>query len=80
MTRQNLPTYAIVELLIRLSHIDHSIGDYKDHIIFDEGVIVKTTKGNISFSKVMIMQQFNDPESIADDELFKIAKTFKSLR
>lgn len=50
--KNDLPTYAIVELLIRLSHINPLIGDYKGHALFDDGVIVKTTHGNITFSKL----------------------------
>ncbi len=76
MTKNTLPTYAIVELLIRLGQIDPIIGDYKGHVVYDDGVIVKTTGGAITFSKAIIRQQFEAPELITDMELQVVAKLF----
>ena len=76
MTRSNLPTYAIVELLIRLAHINPFIGDYKDHLIYDDGFVVKTNRGTITFSKDIIMQQFHDPDQITDNHLVALAGGF----
>ncbi len=78
--KNTLPTYAIVELLIRLSHINPLIGDYKGHAFNEDGVIVKTKHGSIAFSKSLIKQQFDNPEMISDDELTIIASTFNSLK
>ncbi|MBW4890551.1 hypothetical protein KXQ82_12515 [Mucilaginibacter sp. HMF5004] len=80
MTKNTLPTYAIVELLIRLSHIDPFIGDYKGHAVYDDGVLVKTTGGTITFSKALIKQQFDAPDQITDAELKVIAQLFTTAK
>lgn len=80
MTKDTLPTYAIVELLIRLAQIDPHIGDYKGHTIYTDAVTVKTTLGHITFSKPLIAQQFNHPELITEAALKKVAKTFKPAK
>jgi len=77
VTKETLPTYAIVELLIRLEQIDPHIGSYKDHAIFTDGVIVKTTLGNITFTKTLIRQQFSNPEQVTEVALKKTMLTFK---
>ncbi|WP_448700903.1 hypothetical protein ACFGVR_02450 [Mucilaginibacter sp. AW1-3] len=79
MTKNTIPTYAIVELLIRLEQIDPHIGDYKDHAIYTDAVIVKTTLGHITFPKTLIAQQFNQPELISITELKDAALSFKPL-
>lgn len=79
MTKDNIPTYAIVELLIRLAHIDPHIGDYKDHAVYTDAVIVKTTQGHITFLKALIKQQFNHPDLITDADLKQVALTFKPV-
>ncbi len=76
MPQNNLPTYAIVELLIRLEKHNPAIGDYKNHTVYDSSVIVKTTGGNIRFPQTLIMQQFEDPELITDTELADTASLF----
>lgn len=77
MPKDDLPTYAIVELLIRLSEFNTQIGNYKDHSEHDDGVVVITSRGHINFPRSMVMQQFNDPEMITRGELLSIADTFK---
>ena len=62
MPNPNLPTYAIVELLIRLEPHNTAIGGYKNHSFYNDGVMVKTTGGIIHFPEKLIMQQFHDPE------------------
>ena len=78
MLKNNLPTYAIVELLIRLEKHDPAIGDYKNHSESDNGVIVKTTGGSILFPQSLVMQQFETPELISENELAAIARLFRS--
>jgi hypothetical protein len=78
MHKNNLPTYAIVELLIRLVKHNPSIGDYKNHTIHDTEVIVKTSGGTIRFSQSLIMQQFEEPELITENELANAATLFKA--
>ena len=78
MPKDNLPTYAIVELLIRVEKHDPAIGDYKNHSESADGVVVKTTLGSIRFPQSLIMQQFETPELISDDELAVIASLFRS--
>jgi hypothetical protein len=80
MPKPNIPTYAIVELLMRLAQHDESIGDYKNHSIYDEGVIVKTTSGTIHFPETLIMQQFAEPEQVTDHELIFVASSFRPSR
>ena len=78
MPKNSLPTYAIVELLIRLEKYNPAIGDYKDHTEYDDGVTVKTTQGSIEFSRSLVMQQFETPENITDAELGGTAQMFKT--
>ena len=73
MQKQNLPTYAIVELLMRLAHYNSLVGDYKNHSVFTDGVIVKTSGGTINFPTALIMKQFENPELITENELLEIA-------
>ncbi len=79
MTKNNLPTYAIVELIIRLAKYNDSIGDYKDHAVYDSEVIVKTSGGTIIFPQMLIIKQFESPEMITEDELIAICTRFKPL-
>jgi hypothetical protein len=77
MTKNNLPTYAIVELLIRLAKYNEAIGDYKGHAAYDNEVIVKTSGGTIVFLQTIVIKQFESPELITDDELVTIGAAFK---
>jgi len=79
MLKGNLPTYAIVELLIRLEKYDPSIGSYKDHTVYDDEVIVKTSGGNIRFPEHLVVRQFESPELITEAELKKTALWFQSI-
>jgi hypothetical protein len=76
MPRNHLPTYAIVELLIRLSIFNPAVGDYKNHNIYAHGVVVKTTAGSITLPLELIIQQFEEPHTITDQELKKVASAF----
>jgi hypothetical protein len=78
MSRSNLPTYAIVELLIRLEKHNSAIGGYKNHTEFDGGVIVRTSGGSIEFPKELVKQQFQDPERITEKQLEKTALSFRN--
>jgi len=80
VSRNNLPTYAIVELLMRLIPHNNAIGNYKDHSIYDDGVMVKTSGGFIHFPTVLIMQQFEDPDHVSDYALVQVASSFKPAR
>jgi len=76
MSKSPLPTYAIVELLIRLTQYNASIGDYKGHAPYDNNVIVKTSTGTIVFPEKLILKQFESPEAIAEAELTAAAAGF----
>ncbi len=76
----NLPTYAIVELLMRLAKYNNVIGDYKDHRVNDAEVLVKTTGGAICFPQSLIMQQFENPDLINDHLLCQTIASFKPAR
>ena len=78
MLKHNLPTYAIVELLIRLEKHNSPIGNYKNHTVYDNGVIVKTSNGSITFPQPLIIRQFESPELITDDELASVAALFRA--
>lgn len=80
MTKDTLPTYAIVELLIRLTHFNPLIGDYKGHVIYADGVIVKTTHGSITFTKALIRQQFDDPQGITEVDLINVTSLFRPAK
>ncbi|HVV54376.1 MAG TPA: hypothetical protein VHC47_03575 [Mucilaginibacter sp.] len=77
MARNSLPTYAIVELLIRLNAHDDSIGDYKDHTMYDDEVIVKTSNGTIRLTQALVQQQFEAPETITENELVQITSAVR---
>ncbi|WP_158824776.1 hypothetical protein [Mucilaginibacter lacusdianchii] len=79
MPKDDLPTYAIVELLIRLSEFNSHIGNYKDHSTYQDGVVVITSGGHINMPRSMVIQQFNNPENITKGELLSIADTFKKV-
>jgi hypothetical protein len=78
MSKNTLPTYAIVELLIRLEKYNDKIGDYKGHAGYDAEVIVKTSGGSIIFPESIIIRQFESPELITDSELASMARLFKT--
>lgn len=80
MAKNNIPAYAIVELLMRLSHYNKRIGDYKGHAIRADDVLVKTSGGRISFPQTLVMRQFASPELITHDELAKVASQFNGVR
>ncbi len=80
MPRNDLPTYAIVELLIRLSDHNFTIGDYKDHTVSDDEVVVKTTAGIIRFPESLIMQQFEAPELITSHQLTSTVSSFRAYK
>ena len=77
MTKENLPTYVIVELLIRLAPFNAAIGDYKNHSNYENGVMVKTTSGVIHFPESLIIDQFKEPELVTESTLFETALSFK---
>ncbi|MDN3549421.1 hypothetical protein [Mucilaginibacter aquaedulcis] len=77
MPKSPLPTYAIVELLIRLSQYNHLIGNYKNHSVFDTGVVVKTSSGSVKLPLGIVQRQFENPGSISDSELATLALLFK---
>ncbi|WP_345951678.1 hypothetical protein ABDD95_09635 [Mucilaginibacter sp. PAMB04274] len=77
MSEDDLPTYAIVELLIRLGDLNPSIGNYKDHFYADGVVMVKTSTGFVRFPSQLVFQQFNAPELITADDLNKVAQAFQ---
>lgn len=78
MLKNHLPTYAIVELLIRLEKHNASIGDYKNHRELNRGVMVKTSGGSIEFPRELVVQQFDNPEKITETELAKAAEAFST--
>jgi hypothetical protein len=80
MSKPNLPTYAVVELLMRLSQHNLSIGDYKNHFAYDTGVIVKTSRGTICFPEALIKQQFEDPDLVTDNALLELALSFNPVQ
>lgn len=80
MAKHSLPTYVIVELLIRLSQYNSAIGDYKNHSTFDTGVIIRTSAGSITFPFAIINKQRQDPASITDAELSDAALLFRVAR
>ena len=78
MPKNSLPTYAIVELLIRLEKYNDKIGNYKGHAVYDTEVIVRTSGGSIIFPEAIIIRQFESPELITEKELNSIAGLFKT--
>lgn len=77
MEKLDLPIYAIVELLIRLSSHNIPVGDYKDHAIKGISVWVKTTTGTLLLSSDLVAKQFLKPEEVNTDELFSAGNTFQ---
>jgi hypothetical protein len=79
MPKNHLPTYAIVELLIRLSVHNPAIGNYKTHNHYESEVLVRTTSGTIVLSHQLVLMQFERPEQITDAELATLSGTFNPL-
>jgi len=79
VTKDTLPAYAIVELLIRLAQIDPHIGDYKGHAISVDSAVVKTTNGKIPLLKTLIWQQFEQPDLITEADLKEVILAFQPL-
>jgi hypothetical protein len=50
---------------------------FKNHCVYDEGVIVKTTPGIIRFPEALIMQQFEDTDLATGNALLRIVISFK---
>ena len=79
MTKDTLPTYAIVELLIRLAQLNPHIGDYKGHSTSADNDIVKTTNGKIPLLITLIWQQFEQPDLITEADLKQVILAFQPL-
>ena len=62
---------------MRLTPHNETIGSYKNHSIYDDGVIVKTSRGIIHFPERLIMQQFENPDLVTDTALLNVASSFK---
>jgi hypothetical protein len=77
MSQNKLPLYAIVELLMRLSAFNARIGNYKNHAERGDDVIVKTTNGTISLSRLLILSQFHTPDDINKRDLELMATKFR---
>ena len=80
MSKSNLPAYAIVELLMRLSSYNKKIGDYRGHMLRNGYVFVKTTGGSLRFTTEMILQQFENPDLVSHETLAQTAALFKPPR
>ncbi|GAA4334958.1 hypothetical protein GCM10023149_42610 [Mucilaginibacter gynuensis] len=80
MPKQRLPAYAIVELLIRLAHLNPNIGDYKGHAVHSGYTLVKTTGGVVRILIPLVTKQFEAPETITYDDLALTADSFRPLR
>ena len=77
MNTINLPTYAIVELLIRVTPFNSLIGHYKNHSINNDGAIVNTSSGSILIPESLIIDQFKNPEMVTEKILLDMALSFK---
>lgn len=80
MPKHNIPVYAIVELLMLLAQYDKGIGDYRGHTIRSNEVLVKTTVGSITFSIMLIMKQFSEPENVTKMDLMNALSLFRPIR
>ncbi|QEM06334.1 hypothetical protein DIU31_023460 [Mucilaginibacter rubeus] len=77
MSKNKLPLYAIVELLMRLAGIDPQIGNYKNHSERGDNVLVKTANGTIQLSRALVLSQFHKPEDIEKRDLESLASRFR---
>ncbi len=77
MNAQNIPVYAIVEVLIRVSNFDEGIGNYLNHVVQPEWVVIRTSKGVITFSNDLIAKQLEQPEKITNEELLDALANFE---
>lgn len=80
MPKDNLPTYVIIELLIRLTPFNGAIGNYKNHSVYGKGIMVQTSGGTIHFPESLIMDQFKAPERVTDKILVETASSFKPFQ
>lgn len=53
-----------MELLLRAAELSVEVGEYIDHTLHPQGVIVRTQKGIINFSRELIDKQFSHPENV----------------
>lgn len=80
MPKNNIPVYAIVELLILLAEQDQSIGNYKGHTMRLNNVLVKTSTGNLTIPQSLIMKQFAEPEKVSSKDLEDLHDHFRPFR
>lgn len=76
MKDTEVPLYAIVELLIRISFYHHGLGSYHDYMLDDEQVIVTTTEGLLILTKEIVFKQVRSPGAISDVELLRCTFNF----
>jgi len=77
MSKNKLPLYAIVELLMRVTGINPQIGNYKNHAERRDQVVVKTSNGTIQLSRALVLSQFHRPEDIEKRDLESLASRFR---
>lgn len=79
MDAEKIPVYAIIELLIRVSNFHADVGNYLSHTMQSEWIVIRTSKGMISFSKVLIVAQLKHPENITDQDLLFALSSFEPI-
>lgn len=79
MDAEKIPIYAIIELLIRVSDFHADVGNYLSHMMHSEWIVIRTSKGIISFSNALIITQLRQPENITDQDLLFALSSFEPI-
>ena len=71
------PLYVLYELLIRLTELDPTIGDFYAHKYTDSGAIIRTNNGSLIVPQHILEKQFSNPSQITDADLKQLVNEFK---
>ncbi|WP_316833039.1 hypothetical protein [Pedobacter aquatilis] len=71
------PLYLYYEILIRLEELVPNIGDYLAAHERENECLIKTTTGQLTVPKTLLMKQFEDPNLIAESEMATLSQNFQ---
>jgi hypothetical protein len=69
MKNEEMPSYAIVEILIRISAFHPNLGRYKDHDLIGPMVVIKITSGRVMVKAELVSKHLQSPHTVSLNEL-----------
>ncbi len=72
-----IAVYILYELVIRLQELNPAIGEYVSFKKVEDGILIRTSTGQISVSDHILALQFNDPTAIGQPEILNLLNNFK---